>query len=44
LRYAAKKDFERGLVFDLETKLAGEIFGDFIDLAKTALEGGYKDV
>lgn len=41
---AAKEDFERGLNFNLETRLTGEIFADFIGLAKRALEDGYKDV
>lgn len=41
---SAKQDFEGGYVFDFEITISGEVFGDFVKLAKTALGEGYKDV
>lgn len=42
--HAAKEDYEGGYVFSLETAISGEVFGDFIALAKQSLADGYKDV
>ena len=42
---SAKDDFDRGYVAaDLRGAISGEVLGDFIQLAKRALEDGYKDV
>jgi hypothetical protein len=41
---SAKEDFEGGYVFDVELRVSGEVFGDFVVLAQTALREGYKDV
>ena len=41
---SAKQDFEGGYAFDLEMTVSGEVFGDFVKLAKTALGEGHKDV
>jgi hypothetical protein len=41
---AAKADFDGGYIFSVETAISGEIFGDFIRLAKAALQEGSKDV
>jgi hypothetical protein len=41
---AAKSDFEGGYVFALKTQLSGEIYGDFVVLAKRCLADGHKDV
>jgi hypothetical protein len=41
---AAKADFEGGYLFQLEATISGEIFGDFVSLAKHALRDGSKDV
>lgn len=41
---AAKADYDGGYVFDLEARVSGEIFGDFVLLAKRSLKDGYKDV
>lgn len=41
---AAKTDFEGGYMFSLEAAVSGEIFGDFVTLAKEALREGHKDV
>jgi hypothetical protein len=41
---AAKEDYEGGHIFSLETAISGEIFGDFVALAKQALSEGHKDV
>lgn len=40
---AAKEDYEGGYV-SLESTISGEIFGDFLALAKYSLKEGYKDV
>jgi len=37
---AAKADFEGGYVFNLERAVIGEVFGDFVVLAKEALANG----
>jgi len=41
---SAKEDFEGGYVFDVDLRVSGEIFGDFVALARTALHEGNKDV
>jgi len=41
---SAKEDFEGGYVFNVELRVSGEVFGDFIALARKSLEEGYKDV
>jgi hypothetical protein len=41
---AAKNDFEGGYLFGFEQSLSGEIFGDFVALAKASLRDGNKDV
>lgn len=41
---AAKADFEGGYLFQLEATISGEIFGDFVSLAKHTLKDGNKDV
>jgi hypothetical protein len=41
---AARSDYLGGYTFTLETAISGEIFGDFVALAKQALRDGYKDV
>ncbi len=41
---AAKEDYEGGYVFSLENTVSGEVFGDFVNLAKQSLREGYKDV
>ena len=40
----ARDDFEGGYVFNLELQVSGAVFGDFVELARTALQGGHKDV
>lgn len=41
---SAKDDFDGGYVFNVDLRVSGEIFGDFISLAKQALSEGHKDV
>ena len=41
---AAKADFDGGYLFTVKASISGEIFGDFIGLAKSALRENYKDV
>lgn len=41
---SAKEDFEGGYVFDVELRVSGEVFGDFISLSRQSLSEGYKDV
>ena len=41
---SAKEDYERGYVFNVELQVSGEVFGDFIGLARQALSEGHKDV
>lgn len=41
---SAKEDFEGGYVFDVELRVSGEVFGDFIALARLSLAEGHKDV
>jgi hypothetical protein len=40
----AKSDYEGGYAFSVEKTMSGEIFGDFIAMAKHALAEDYKDV
>jgi Domain of unknown function (DUF4145) len=40
----AKADFEGGYQFDVEMTISGEIFGDFVSLARQSLSDGHKDV
>ncbi len=41
---AAKNDYEQGFAVSFEKKISGELFGDFVVAAKTALKDGNKDV
>ena len=41
---SAKADFEGGYVFNVEMRISGEIFGDFVTLARHSLSEGHKDV
>ncbi len=41
---SAKEDFDGGYVFNVDLRISGEVFGDFIVLAKHALADGKKDV
>ena len=41
---AAKENYEGGYIFGLDKKISGEIIGDFVALAKAALQDGKKDV
>ncbi len=41
---SAKEDFEGGYVFDVDLRVSGEVFGDFVALAKQSLSENHKDV
>lgn len=41
---SAKEDFEGGYVFNVDLKISGEVFGDFVSMARHSLSEGYKDV
>ena len=41
---SAKEDFDGGYVFNVDLRISGEIFGDFVVLAKHALDKKQKDV
>jgi hypothetical protein len=41
---AAKEDFDGRYLFSVKAAISGEIFGDFVSLAKAALSESYKDV
>ena len=41
---SAKEAFDGGYVFNVELEVSGEIFGDFVVLAKQSLAEGHKDV
>jgi hypothetical protein len=41
---AAKEDYEGGHFFSVQSVISGELFGDFVVLAKQSLSEGYKDV
>lgn len=40
----AKEDFDGGYVFNVDLRVSGQVFGDFVLMAKTALDEGHKDV
>jgi hypothetical protein len=41
---AAKADYDGGYAFSLQVRISGEIYGDFVILARAALAEGAKDV
>lgn len=41
---SAKDDFDGGYVFNVDLRVSGEVFGDFITLSKQALTEGHKNV
>ena len=41
---SAKEDYQGGYVFNVDLRISGEVFGDFITLAKQSLSEGHKDV
>lgn len=41
---SAKSDFDGGYLYTVQASISGEIFGDFVGLAKVALREGSKDV
>ncbi len=41
---SAKDDFDGGYVFNVDLRVSGEVFGDFVVLAKQSLSEGHKDV
>jgi len=41
---SAKGDFEGGYIFNVELRISGEVFGDFVALARQSLAEGQKDV
>jgi hypothetical protein len=41
---SAKDDFEGGYAFNVELRVSGEVFGDFVSLARASLTEGQKDV
>jgi len=41
---SAKEDFDGGYVFNVELTVSGEVFGDFVVLAKQSLSEGHKGV
>jgi len=41
---SAKEDFDGGYVFNVDLRVSGEVFGDFVVLAQKALGEGHKDV
>ena len=41
---SAREDFEGGYVFDVDLRVSGEVFGDFVALARQAMLEGHKDV
>lgn len=41
---AAMDDYRGGYLFSVQKEISGELFGDFVSLAKTSLDEGYKDV
>jgi hypothetical protein len=41
---SAKEDYLAGFATNFELKVSGEIFGDFVDLARQSLSDGHKDV
>ena len=41
---SAKEDFEGGYVFNVDLRVSGEVFGDFVAMARHSLSEGHKDV
>ena len=41
---AAKEDYEGGYVFSVQRVISGELFGDFVVMAKQSLSEGHKNV
>jgi len=41
---SAKEDFEGGYVFNVDLRVSGEVFGDFVVMAKEALTNNHVDV
>jgi hypothetical protein len=41
---SAKDDFDGGYVFNVDLRVSGEVFGDFVTLAKQSLSEGHKDI
>ncbi len=41
---SAKEDFEAGFAGNLDLRISGEVFGDFVALAKQSLAEGHNDV
>jgi hypothetical protein len=41
---SAHEDFEGGYIFNVELRVSGEVFGDFVGMARHALSEGHKDV
>lgn len=41
---SAREDFEGGYIFDVDLRVSGEVFGDFVAMAKQSISDGYKDV
>jgi hypothetical protein len=41
---SAKEDFEGGYVFDIDLRVSGEVFGDFVAMARPSLSEGHTDV
>jgi hypothetical protein len=41
---SAKEDFDGGYVFNVDLRVSGEVFGDFISMARHSLNEGHKDV
>jgi hypothetical protein len=41
---STKKEIELGLISSIEKVVTGELFGDFISMAKSTISEGYKDV
>ncbi|MDD5334472.1 MAG: DUF4145 domain-containing protein [Rhodoferax sp.] len=41
---SASEDFLGGYVFDVDLRVSGEVFGDFVALARKSLSEGHKDV
>lgn len=41
---SAKADFDGGYVFNADLRISGEVFGDFVSLARQSLVEGQKDV
>jgi hypothetical protein len=41
---SAKDDFDGGYVFDVDLRVSGEVFGDFVALARQSMLEGHKDV